>query len=166
VEEVGYSDEEEDVVGEETDETPTEPVDMTSPEWLDKMFESNVQAEYVGRTLDYLSKELVRLREERRISALVKLAERTRRMREADETDRRQNEVVRRKQEDDVFRHVMRVHQETVDSYLEDIVAGAVNQTASIQARKQVRDYAEKINGFVEEMEKKRYKALTVCDWQ
>ncbi|KAJ3111547.1 Cilia- and flagella-associated protein 91 [Phlyctochytrium bullatum] len=62
-----------------------EKVDVTSPEWLEKLFESNIQAEYVGKTLDFLSKEIVRLREERRISAMVKLAERTRKLREAEE---------------------------------------------------------------------------------
>jgi hypothetical protein len=60
--------------------------DLSSQEWLEKLFESNVQAEYVGKTLDFLSKELVRLREERRIAAMVRLAERTRKMREAEET--------------------------------------------------------------------------------
>ena len=60
--------------------------DLSSPDWLAKLFESNVQAEYVGKTLDFLSKELLRLREERRISAMVRLAERTRKMREAEET--------------------------------------------------------------------------------
>lgn len=49
-------------------------------------FESAVQAEYVGKTLDFLTKELTRLREEKRIAAMVKLAERTRRIREAKES--------------------------------------------------------------------------------
>jgi hypothetical protein len=49
-------------------------------------FESAVQAEYVGKTLDFLTKELVRLREEKRLAAMVKLADRTRRMREAQES--------------------------------------------------------------------------------
>ncbi|KAJ1551277.1 Cilia- and flagella-associated protein 91, partial [Nowakowskiella sp. JEL0078] len=53
---------------------------------LEQSFEINIQGEYVGKTLDYLSKELLRLREERRIAAMVKLAERTRRMREAEES--------------------------------------------------------------------------------
>ena len=55
-------------------------------ESLQVFFESNVQAEYVGKTLDFLTKELVRLREERRIAAMVKFAELTRRKREAEET--------------------------------------------------------------------------------
>ncbi|KAJ3413697.1 Cilia- and flagella-associated protein 91 [Chytridiales sp. JEL 0842] len=129
--------------------------DFASPEWLEKVFESNVQAEYVGKTLDFLSKELVRLREERRIAAMVRLAERTRKMREAEETDRRETELKRRQQEDEVFRHVMRVHQETVDSYLEDIIASSIDHTSSLQAKQQVREYANIINGVVDELEKR-----------
>lgn len=47
----------------------------------------SLQGELVGQTLDFLSKQLVRLREERRVAAIVKLAERERRVREAAEVD-------------------------------------------------------------------------------
>lgn len=61
-----------------------------------------------GRVLanifDFLSKELVRLQEERRIHAFVMLAERQRRMREAEESGRRQVELKQRQDEDEVFR--------------------------------------------------------------
>ena len=43
----------------------------------------------VGQTLDFLSKELVRLQEERRLHAFALLAERQRRAREAEESQRR-----------------------------------------------------------------------------
>lgn len=60
-----------------------------------------------GRVLadmfDFLSKELVRLQEERRIHAFAMLAERQRRMREAEESGRRQVEQRRLKQEDQIF---------------------------------------------------------------
>lgn len=55
---------------------------------------------------DTMSKELVRLQEERRIHALVLLAERERRMREAEESGRRQVEERRRREEDEIFRQV------------------------------------------------------------
>lgn len=61
-----------------------------------------------GRALanmfDFLSKELLRLQEERRIHAFVMLAERTRRMREAEESGRRQVEERQRQEEDEIFR--------------------------------------------------------------
>lgn len=61
-----------------------------------------------GRVLadmfDFLSKELVRLQEERRIHAFAMLAERQRRMREAEESGRRQVEQKRLQQEDMIFK--------------------------------------------------------------
>ncbi|RKO83894.1 hypothetical protein BDK51DRAFT_33266, partial [Blyttiomyces helicus] len=123
---------------------------LTPDQNLTRLFEGSLQAEYISKTLDFLTKELVRLREERRISAMVKLAERTRRMRESEESGRRQAEIKRRKEEDEVFRQMMKVHQETVDSYLEDVIAGSVDETASVQARADVRKYADKINEIVD----------------
>ena len=52
----------------------------------EELFEASIQSEYVGKTLDFLTKELVRLREERKIAAMVMLAERTRKLREAEES--------------------------------------------------------------------------------
>jgi hypothetical protein len=49
----------------------------------------------------------------------------------------------------------MRVHQETVDTYLEDIITGSIDQTASVQARHEVREYAEKLNGLVDKIEER-----------
>lgn len=61
-----------------------------------------------GRVLadmfDFLSKELVRLQEERRVHALAMLAERQRRMREAEESGRRQVEQRRLQEEDQIFK--------------------------------------------------------------
>lgn len=53
---------------------------------------------------DFLSKELVRLQEERRIHAFALLAERQRRMREAEESGRRQLEERRLREEDQIFK--------------------------------------------------------------
>lgn len=55
---------------------------------------------------DTLSKELIRLQEERRIHAFTLLAERDRRLREAEESGRRQVEERRRKAVDEIFRQV------------------------------------------------------------
>ncbi|KAJ3279411.1 Cilia- and flagella-associated protein 91, partial [Borealophlyctis nickersoniae] len=136
---------------------PSPPSPIPTPQTqLEMLVEGTLQAEYVGRTLDFLTKELVRLREERRIAAMVKLAERTRRMREAEESGRRQAEIKRRREEDEIFRQIMQVHQETVESYLEDIVAESVDRVASSAAREQVREYARKINEVVDEIERRQ----------
>jgi hypothetical protein len=48
-----------------------------------------LQADIISKTLDHLSKELVRFKQERRIAAMVRLAEDVRRRREAEESGRR-----------------------------------------------------------------------------
>ncbi|KAI9209223.1 solute carrier, TRAMD3 or PAT1-domain-containing protein [Polychytrium aggregatum] len=125
-------------------------------ERAERLVESTIEAEYMGKTFDFLTKELVRLREERRIDAMVKLAERTRRMREAEESGLRQVEVKRQAEDDEVFRQVIKVHQETVDSYLEEIIIGGIEHVSSVQAREQVYEYAGKINQVVDEIERRQ----------
>lgn len=102
----------------------------------------DVQAEQVGDTLGFLSKELVRLQEQRRIHAFAMLAERNRRMREAEESGKRQIEETRRRRNDEVFRQVVGVHLESVDTYLEEIVLEARVAVADQQAREEVRRQA------------------------
>ena len=55
-----------------------------------------VQASVISKTMDNLSKELVRLKQERRIDAMVRLAENERRKREAEESGKRQAEQILR----------------------------------------------------------------------
>lgn len=112
--------------------------DLSSREVL---FENAIQAEYVGKSLDYLTKQLVRLREERRIAAMVKLAERTRRIREAEESGRRQQELLRQREQDEIFKQTMSVHQETVESYLEQVLGATCGETAKSQAEAKAREY-------------------------
>lgn len=113
-----------------------------------------------GRVLadmfDFLSKELVRLQEERRIHAFAMLAERQRRMREAEESGRRQVEQRRLQQEDQIFMEVIKVHQSTVASYLEDIILNTEERTAEEQARAEIERIAEEINDIAYEMESRR----------
>ncbi|XP_068022045.1 cilia- and flagella-associated protein 91 isoform X2 [Melanerpes formicivorus] len=113
-----------------------------------------------GRALasmfDFLSKELVRLQEERKIHAFVMLAERERRMREAEESGRRQVEERRRQEEDEIFRQVVEVHQRTIDSYLEDIILSGIERAAEERAREEVRRRAAEINDIAYEMQRRQ----------
>ncbi|PKU32921.1 protein maats1 [Limosa lapponica baueri] len=113
-----------------------------------------------GRVLanmfDFLSKELVRLQEERKIHAFVMLAERQRRMREAEESGRRQVEERRRKEEDEIFKQVVKMQQSTIDSYLEDVILSSVENTAEEQAREEIQRMAVEINDIAYEMESRR----------
>lgn len=103
-------------------------------------------ASHLGQRLDLLTKELVRLQEERRVAAYVMLAERQRRTREAEESGRRQREERIRRTEDEMFKQMMRVHQGTVDTYLEDIILKSLEKTADGEARKEVKEKAKAIN--------------------
>ncbi|XP_072541115.1 cilia- and flagella-associated protein 91 isoform X2 [Salminus brasiliensis] len=106
--------------------------------------------------LDFLAKELVRLQDERRIHAFTLLAERDRRLREAEESGRRQVEERRRREEDEIFRQVMKVHQATVDLYLEDMILGTIEQTAEAQAREEIHRRAQELNDITYAMEETR----------
>ncbi|NXG04335.1 CFA91 protein, partial [Sakesphorus luctuosus] len=115
--------------------------------------------------LDFLSKELLRLQQERKIHALVMLAERQRRMREAEESGWRQVEVRRRQEEDEIFRQaregnwwdcgqfVVKVQHKTIDTYLEDVILSSMERTAEEQAREEVQRRAIEINDLAYEME-------------
>ncbi|XP_059199054.1 cilia- and flagella-associated protein 91 [Centropristis striata] len=118
------------------------------------------QASVVGAELEHvfdtLSKQLIHIQEERRIHAFTLLAERDRRLREAEESGRRQVEERRRKEEDEIFRQVVHVHQETVDLYLEDIILGTLEQTADQQAREEIHRKAKEVNDIAYAMEESR----------
>jgi hypothetical protein len=66
----------------------------------------SMEGEVVSDMLDFLSKELIRLQEERRVHAFSMIAERQRRMREAEESGLRQVEERRRREEDEIFKQV------------------------------------------------------------
>eukprot|EP00037_Helgoeca_nana_P000940 m.24492 g.24492 ORF g.24492 m.24492 type:complete len:756 (+) comp11263_c0_seq1:50-2317(+) len=113
---------------------------------------SEVAGEHAGQMLDFLGKELVRLQEERRIHAFAKLAERTRRMREAAEAGLRQKEEARRKKNDEVFRQIVGVHQESVDTYLEDIVCSAQSSAADEVTRTEIQAKAAEVDRVAQEL--------------
>ncbi|XP_075818535.1 cilia- and flagella-associated protein 91 [Microtus pennsylvanicus] len=116
----------------------------------------DLEGRVLADMLDFLSKELVRLQEERRIHAFAMLAERQRRMREAEESGRRQVEQRRLQQEDQIFMEVIKVHQSTVTSYLEDIILNTEERTAEEQARAEIERIAEEINDIAYAMESRR----------
>ncbi|CAH8619001.1 unnamed protein product [Schistosoma rodhaini] len=99
----------------------------------------------LANMLDFLSKELDRLIEERRIHALVLIAERQRRIREAEESGTRQKEERRRREQDEIFKQLVKVHEETVDSYLKNIADLAVNSAADYLAKEEISTLAQKI---------------------
>ncbi|KAI5106848.1 cilia- and flagella-associated protein 91 isoform X1, partial [Silurus meridionalis] len=119
-------------------------------------YADGLSQEAIGEMLDFLAKELVRLQEERRIHAFMLLAERDRNLREAKESGQRQMEERRRREEDEIFRQMMNVHQSTVDLYLEDVILDSTDQTADTQAREEIHRVAEELNNVTYAMEEMR----------
>merc|ERR1712176_841982 len=122
----------------------------------EKAFEGvleSIQGSVISQTLDQISKELLRFQQERRIAAMVWLAEKDRRMRQARESGRRQAEERLREREDEMFRQIMGVHQGTVDSYLEEVLTNTVEQAAQSRALTEARLKAAKINQVVDSLE-------------
>ncbi len=78
-------------------------------EQQDQQIVGEVAGAIIGQDLDFLSKELVRLQEERRIHAFAMLAERERRNREAAESGRRAEEERQRARQDEIFRQITNV---------------------------------------------------------
>jgi Cilia- and flagella-associated protein 91 len=114
-----------------------------------------LQGEFVSDTLDALSKELVRLKQERKISAIVKFAERERRKKECEEAGRRQAEEILRNREDAMFREIMETNQGTVDTYLQFILTDSVDKRAYGQAIDEAQLRAFHINRIVDNMEER-----------
>uniref|UniRef100_A0A8C0V1I5 Cilia- and flagella-associated protein 91 n=1 Tax=Cyanistes caeruleus TaxID=156563 RepID=A0A8C0V1I5_CYACU len=121
-----------------------------------QMHLATVEGRSLANMLDFLSKELVRLQEERKNHALALLAQRQRRMREAEESGRRQLEESQRQEEDELFRQVVHIQDRTIDTYLEDIILSSMERTAEEQAREEVQKRAVEINDIAYEMESRR----------
>jgi len=117
-----------------------------------------VQASVISKTMDTLSKELVRLKQERRIDAMVRLAENERRKREAEESGKRQAEQVLRDRQDVLYGELMKVHQGSVDSYLQSVIMKTIDNTSSLQAYHEAKLKVSKINDFLDKVEKKSNK--------
>lgn len=61
---------------------------------------------------------------------------------------------------------MVKVHQDTVDMYLEDVILGSINQTADAQAREEVHRKAEELNNVTYAMEETYVLGLECCDIQ
>ncbi|XP_053989184.1 cilia- and flagella-associated protein 91-like isoform X1 [Hylaeus volcanicus] len=96
--------------------------------------------------LDFLSKELIRLEDERRIHAFTLLAERERAMKEAAEAGRRQLEYNRRREFDEMFKQIVKVQQESVETYLEDIIKEGIEWVSDEAAKKYILKLCDKVD--------------------
>merc|ERR1712216_426760 len=95
-----------------------------------------LQGDVISKALDFISKEIVRVSEEKKIAALVKKATYTRRIREAEESGRRQAEDVLRKKKEQYFKAVMDVHASTSHRLLDEVFNEAVSTVSRRAAHK------------------------------
>ncbi|EFN72166.1 AMY-1-associating protein expressed in testis 1 [Camponotus floridanus] len=107
---------------------------------------NSLEGKTIYGTLDFLSKELMRLEDERRAHAFVLLAERERCMREAAEAGKRQLERNRRREFDEMFKQIVKVNQDSIEAYLEDIIRESVNWISDKTANEQVLHLYDKDN--------------------
>jgi len=97
-------------------------------------FNDGIKGKIISKSLDNLSKEIIRWKQEKKIAAMVKIAERERRLREAEESGRRQAEEILRRREDYIFKETMTITQGTVDSWLLSVINETVDVTAKEQS--------------------------------
>lgn len=71
-------------------------------------------------------------------------------MREAKEAGRRQLEYNRRREFDEMFRQIIKVNQESVETYLEDIIKEGVEWTSEEAAKEYILDLCDKVDSASE----------------
>lgn len=110
---------------------------------------SQLEGSSLADTMDFLSKELVRLQEERRIHAFSMLAERQRRIREAEESGRRQVEERRRREEDEVFKQVSSQCVSCGTYLIWYIVKGKMTKFPNIDCRRILKLFSRKLLEYI-----------------
>lgn len=121
-----------------------------------------LQAEMISSTMEGLSKELVRFKQERKIAAMVHMAEQDRRRREAELRGRGQAQQIIAAREDHLFKELMSVHQGRVDNYLQNIISTAVDDAATKQAYDEAKLKVQRLNKVLDKMEQKSNKPETI----
>lgn len=90
-----------------------------------------VEGHVLSSALDFLTKEVVRLVEERKVVTFASAAAEARRAREAVEGGRRQAEHVLHKKREQLLEQVVTVHKETAERFTERLLAGAVSKVTA-----------------------------------
>lgn len=114
----------------ETDEPPL------ASQLLDTTFDT-MQGEVISKALDFIAKNIVRVAEERKVAAMVRLATHTRRQREAEESGRRQAEDALRKKRESHFSATMAVHASSTSRALDELFTAAVEAVSGRVARRE-----------------------------
>ena len=112
-----------------------------------------IQGDSISKNLDYLSKEMIRVNQEKMIGAIVNKAEDIRRKREAEEMGKRQAEHLIRNRQDILYKDILNTNQATMDSYVNSLLAGNVNKVSKKQVMREIEIKAKKLNTIVDKIE-------------
>jgi hypothetical protein len=112
-----------------------------------------IQGHNISQSLDFLSKQMIRIKEEQKINAIVMKAENERRKREAEEMGRRQAETILRERQDIMYKELLDVNQATMDSYINSLFANTVNSVSKKQVMREIEIKANKLNKIVDKIE-------------
>lgn len=124
-----------------------------------------VQGSSISQNLDYLSKEMIRINQEKTINAVVHKAEDIRRKREAEEMGKRQAENLLRNRQDIVYKDILETNKSTMDSYINSLLSGNVNKVSKKQVMREIEIKAKKLNTIVDMIESEFIKDdITVKD--
>ncbi|CAG9772368.1 unnamed protein product [Ceutorhynchus assimilis] len=123
-----------------------------------------LQGQVVGSLLDFLNKELRRLLEERKAHAMCWVNERERNIREAAEAGRRQKEIRRRREHDEIFKQIVKITQESVEVYLNDIITEGMEFSSKDEAISYVLTVADTLEKKVDDTLNDRVKARKAVD--
>ncbi|VVC32988.1 Hypothetical protein CINCED_3A011773 [Cinara cedri] len=96
----------------------------------------NSTRRYVSRFLDTISKEAIIKHDDEENKRLIKLGELTRVMREAAEGNRRHKEITGRKEQDEILKQVIKIHQDISDLFSEQFMEEAIDQCAKEEGLK------------------------------
>lgn len=125
-----------------------------------------LKGEVVSDALDFVSKEVVRLREEERVVQFVNRAQAARTVREAEESGRRQTEQLIRQKKERLFQEVLSAHHHSADRLLDDVLRAAVADAARDSALAEAavkQTVLEPLVGAVEEKQKQQQAAAAAA---
>lgn len=95
------------------------------------------------------------MEDERKAHAFALLAERERCMREAAEAGRRQLERNRRREFDEMFRQIVKINQDSVESYLEDMIKEGIDWVSDKTAKEHVLELCDKMDVILKDASEK-----------
>lgn len=125
-----------------------------------RVMADNIQGQIISRALDYLSKELVRHGEMKKIEQLMARAEMDRTIREREEMKLRQHEEAVRLREDKEYEQLMSMNDSTISTFIDQMFQETSdrlsNRLALEQGRKQIQSTMKEVHKRRQEEVKQR----------